>query len=77
MEPMEPIVNVKAKRCTDKFSDPVGTKTPSASRYDLNSSARGITVDFIDIKENVENQLENWKAITSSGERTGQVPVMF
>jgi hypothetical protein len=41
------------------FSDPVGRKTPSASRYDLNSLARGITVDFMDKKENVENQLEN------------------
>jgi hypothetical protein len=55
----EPTVNVKAKLCTHRFSDPVGTKTPSASRYDLKSSARGITVDFIDKKEKVENQLEN------------------
>ncbi len=54
--------NVEAncqRRCTHKFSDPVGTKTPSASRYDLNSSGRSITVDFIDKVENVGNQLEN------------------
>jgi hypothetical protein len=56
---MGPNVNTKAKGCTHKFSDPVGTKTPSASRYDLKSSPRGITVDFIDKKEKVENQLEN------------------
>jgi len=42
-----------------EFSDPAGTKTPSASRYDLNWSGRDITVDFIDNEENVENQLEN------------------
>jgi hypothetical protein len=41
------------------FSDPVGTNTPSASRYELNSSGRDITVDFIDNEEKVENQLEN------------------
>jgi hypothetical protein len=41
------------------FSDPVGTKTPSASRYDLKSSVRDITLDFIDKEENVGNQLEN------------------
>lgn len=29
-------------------------------------------VDFIDKEENVGNQLENWKAITSSRERIGQ-----
>jgi hypothetical protein len=49
----------EAKRCTHKFSDPVGTKTPSASRYDLKSSVRGIMLDFIDREENVGNQLEN------------------
>jgi hypothetical protein len=49
----------EAKRCTHKFSDPAGMKTPSASRYDVKSSVRGITVDFIDKEENVGNQLEN------------------
>ena len=34
-------------------------------------------VDFIDNEENVENQLENWKAITSFLVSTGQVEVMF
>jgi hypothetical protein len=62
---------------THEFSDPAGTKTPSASRYDLNASGRGIMVDFIDNEENVENQLENWKAITSLLVSTGQVEVMF
>jgi hypothetical protein len=44
---------------TYKFSEPVGTKTPSASRYEMNWSGRYITVDFMDNEENVENQLEN------------------
>jgi len=62
---------------TYEFSEPVETNTPSASRYNLNRSGRDITVDFIDNEENVENQLENSKAITSCLVKIGQVEVMF
>jgi hypothetical protein len=70
-------VNVSIRRQTYEFSEPVGTKTPSASRYDLNWSGRGMMVDFIDNEENVGNQLENSKAITSCLVRIGQVEDML